>query len=87
MANWRTRVAHLASPWDWGRPAFVAFVVGVLAVSVAVVLRAATGPISMTGKSVSVGAWTVGVYLLYVRPLVRTIRRRRTATKLKSDFR
>jgi hypothetical protein len=80
MASWRTRVAHLASPWDWGQPAFAAFVVGVLAASVAVLVRAATGPVSMSGKSVSVGAWTVGVYLLYVRPLVRTIRRRRTAS-------
>ena len=78
MASWRTRVAHLASPWDWSKPAFGAFVVGILALSLAVLVRAATEPILMSGKSVSVGVWMVGVYLLYVRPLVRTVRRRRT---------
>jgi hypothetical protein len=81
MASWRGRVAHLASPWQWGEAAFAVFVVGVLALSVAVLVRAATGPVSTSGKVVSVGAWAVGVYLIYVRPLVRTMRRRRTASR------
>ncbi|MDQ1507750.1 MAG: hypothetical protein QOD57_5477 [Actinomycetota bacterium] len=52
MASWRGRVAHLASPWQWGQAAFAVFVVGVLALSVAVLVRAATGPVSTSGKVV-----------------------------------
>jgi hypothetical protein len=80
MASWRTRVAHRASPWNWGQRAFVAFVVGVFALSVAVLGWAAATPVSTSGKVVSVAAWTFGVYFLYVRPLVRTMRRWRTAS-------
>lgn len=82
VANWRARVAHLASPWEWGMPAFAAFVVSVHALSVVIVVRAATGPVSGLSKLLSVAIWGVAVHLLYLRPLLRTIQRRRTGSEL-----
>ena len=77
MTDWRRRVAHMASPWEWSQPAFVMFGVAVVALSVAVLVQAATGPSSTGGKMVWVGLWAVGIYLLYLRPLARAVKRRK----------
>lgn len=76
MTDWRRRVAHIASPWDWGKPAFAVFVLAVVAVAVAALIQAATAPTSGLGKLIWGAIWAAGVTLLYLRPLARTLRRR-----------
>jgi hypothetical protein len=73
---WGARIAYVASPWLWPRPAIVGLILVDIALTVGIVMSAVISPgVSVAGRVLSGAVGCVVAFLVFLRPGLRSWRR------------